>query len=143
MVAAGETAITAVAVVAERAERCPPCGGCRQRLAEFGTADTAVYLGRPGTSFDTTSLGELLPRSFGREELGEVTPLDEHAPRVGVVLGSGLGSVADAVEDAVVIGYDELPGFPAPSVAGHAGRAVLGVIGGVRRRCAPGPRASL
>jgi inosine/guanosine/xanthosine phosphorylase family protein len=52
-------------------------------------------------------------------------------PRVGVVLGSGLGAVADAVEDAVVVGYEELPGFPRPSVQGHAGRAVLGSIGGV------------
>ena len=53
------------------------------------------------------------------------------APRVGVVLGSGLGGVADAVEDPVVVGYEDLPGFPRPSVAGHAGRAVLGRIGGV------------
>jgi xanthosine phosphorylase len=52
-------------------------------------------------------------------------------PRVGVVLGSGLGAVADAVEDPVAVGYEELPGFPRPSVAGHAGRAVLGTIGGV------------
>jgi len=52
-------------------------------------------------------------------------------PRVGVVLGSGLGAVADAVSDPVVIGYEELPGFPRPGVEGHAGRAVLGVIGGV------------
>ena len=52
-------------------------------------------------------------------------------PRVGVVLGSGLGAVADAVEDPVVVGYEELPGFPRPSVAGHAGHAVLGSIGGV------------
>ena len=53
------------------------------------------------------------------------------SPRVGVVLGSGLGAVADAVEDPVVVGYEELPGFPRPSVSGHAGRAVLGTIGGV------------
>ncbi len=53
------------------------------------------------------------------------------SPRVGVVLGSGLGAVADAVQDAVVVGYEELPGFPRPTVAGHAGRAVLGHIGGV------------
>jgi xanthosine phosphorylase len=52
-------------------------------------------------------------------------------PRVGVVLGSGLGAVADAVEDAVVVGYEELPGFPRPTVFGHAGRAVLGSISGV------------
>ncbi|HWC85242.1 MAG TPA: purine-nucleoside phosphorylase [Solirubrobacteraceae bacterium] len=50
------------------------------------------------------------------------------APRVGVVLGSGLGAVAGAVEDPVVIGYEELPGFPQPTVAGHAGQAVLGRI---------------
>jgi len=53
------------------------------------------------------------------------------APRVGIVLGSGLGAVADAVEDAVAVGYEELPGFPRPGVAGHAGRVVLGVVGGV------------
>jgi xanthosine phosphorylase len=53
------------------------------------------------------------------------------SPRVGIVLGSGLGAVADAVEDAVVVGYEDLPGFPRPTVAGHAGRAVLGTIGGV------------
>jgi xanthosine phosphorylase len=57
--------------------------------------------------------------------------LAEHAPRVGVVLGSGLGAVADAVDDAAVIPYDELPGFPRPSVEGHLGRAVVGRIGGV------------
>jgi xanthosine phosphorylase len=53
------------------------------------------------------------------------------APRVGIVLGSGLGAVADAVADPVVVGYQELPGFPQPTVAGHAGQAVLGRIGGV------------
>ena len=53
------------------------------------------------------------------------------APRVGVVLGSGLGAMAGAVEDAVVVSYEQLPGFPRPSVAGHAGRAVLGSIGEV------------
>lgn len=53
------------------------------------------------------------------------------SPRVGVVLGSGLGAVADAVDDAVVVGYEDLPGFPRPTVVGHAGRAVLGSIAGV------------
>jgi xanthosine phosphorylase len=53
------------------------------------------------------------------------------SPRVGVVLGSGLGAVADAVEDPVVVDYSDLPGFPRPGVEGHAGRAVLGSIGGV------------
>jgi purine nucleotide phosphorylase len=52
-------------------------------------------------------------------------------PRVGIVLGSGLGGVADAVQDAIAVGYEELPGFPRPTVAGHAGRAVLGRMAGV------------
>ena len=52
-------------------------------------------------------------------------------PRVGVVLGSGLGAVADAVEGPVTVGYEELPGFPRPTVHGHAGRAVLGSLRGV------------
>jgi xanthosine phosphorylase len=52
-------------------------------------------------------------------------------PRVGVVLGSGLGAVADAVQDPTVIEYAELPGFPKPTVEGHGGHAVLGRIGAV------------
>jgi xanthosine phosphorylase len=52
-------------------------------------------------------------------------------PRVGVVLGSGLGGVADAVVDPVVIGYEELPGFPRPTVEGHAGQVLIGALGAV------------
>ena len=52
-------------------------------------------------------------------------------PRVGIVLGSGLSAVADAVEDATPVGYDDLAGFPRPSVEGHAGRALVGRIRGV------------
>jgi xanthosine phosphorylase len=52
-------------------------------------------------------------------------------PRVGIVLGSGLGEVADALEGPTVVPYDDLPGFPRPGVEGHAGRAVAGRIGAV------------
>lgn len=69
LVAAGESAITAVAVVAERVDRCPPCGGCRQRLREFGAAEVPVYLGRPGQTPETVTLGQLLPGAFGPDEL--------------------------------------------------------------------------
>ncbi|HYG87440.1 MAG TPA: purine-nucleoside phosphorylase [Azospirillum sp.] len=51
-------------------------------------------------------------------------------PRVGIVLGSGLGGIADRVEGAVAIPYTGLPGFPVPAVEGHAGRLVLGRLGG-------------
>ncbi|MDE3133626.1 MAG: purine-nucleoside phosphorylase [Acidobacteriota bacterium] len=52
-------------------------------------------------------------------------------PHVGVILGSGLGAVADAIEDPLVIGYEQLPGFPRPTVEGHAGKVVQGYIGEV------------
>ena len=52
------------------------------------------------------------------------------APRLGLVLGSGLGGLADAVQDATAIPYKDLPGFPVGSVAGHAGRLVLGTLEG-------------
>jgi xanthosine phosphorylase len=66
-----------------------------------------------------------------REAAQVLTERSGAAPRVGVVLGSGLGHVADAVENATPIPYSDLPGFPQPSVEGHAGRAVAGSIGGV------------
>ena len=52
------------------------------------------------------------------------------SPRVAVVLGSGLGPVADAVEAPTVIPYADLPGFPKPGVHGHHGQLLLGRLGG-------------
>ncbi|HUG40044.1 MAG TPA: purine-nucleoside phosphorylase [Longimicrobiales bacterium] len=51
-------------------------------------------------------------------------------PEVALVLGSGLGGLADAVEDAVRIPYGEIPGFTASTVVGHAGRLVAGRMEG-------------
>jgi purine-nucleoside phosphorylase len=51
-----------------------------------------------------------------------------------IVLGTGLGPLADAVEDTTVIAYADLPGFPATGVSGHAGRLVIGML--ERRRVA-------
>ncbi len=53
-------------------------------------------------------------------------------PELAVVLGSGLSSFAEDIEDARVIPYSEIPGMPAPAVAGHRGAAILGAIGGTR-----------
>ena len=52
------------------------------------------------------------------------------APRVAIVLGSGLGLFADGVEDASVIPYTDIPHFPQPTVEGHSGRLVAGTISG-------------
>jgi len=51
-------------------------------------------------------------------------------PEVGVVLGSGLGGLADELEDAVAIPFAELPGWPAATAPGHVGRLLLGRLGG-------------
>lgn len=59
-------------------------------------------------------------------------------PRVAIVLGSGLGPLADLVEDPAVISYGDLPGFPRPGVDGHAGRLLLGTLGGVPVACLQG-----
>ena len=52
------------------------------------------------------------------------------APELGLMLGSGLGDLADRLEDRVAIPYGELPGFHAGGLAGHAGALVLGRLSG-------------
>ena len=52
-------------------------------------------------------------------------------PRVGIVLGSGLGGLADDLENPVAIPFEVLPGWPAATAPGHAGRLLLGRLGGV------------
>jgi len=51
-------------------------------------------------------------------------------PAVGIVLGSGLGGLADDLEDAVAIPFAELPGWPTATAPGHVGRLLLGRLGG-------------
>lgn len=51
-------------------------------------------------------------------------------PRYGIVLGSGLGPLADTVDPVAVVDYDQLPGFPTPGVEGHAGQLTIGQLGG-------------
>jgi purine-nucleoside phosphorylase len=51
-------------------------------------------------------------------------------PEIGIVLGSGLGGLADELEDAVAIPFAELPGWPAATAPGHAGRLLLGRLAG-------------
>ncbi|HEV7753224.1 MAG TPA: purine-nucleoside phosphorylase [Baekduia sp.] len=71
-----------------------------------------------------TAAAEMVRERAAAEGLKPITP------RLGLVLGSGLGGLADAVTDAVAIPYAELPGFPVGSVVGHAGRLVLGTLAG-------------
>jgi purine-nucleoside phosphorylase len=61
---------------------------------------------------------------------GVVRSKTKTQPRVGLILGSGLGSLADSVQDPAVIPYGEIPGWPVSTVPGHAGRLVIGILEG-------------
>ena len=52
-------------------------------------------------------------------------------PRIAIVLGSGLGAVAEAVASPTFVTYGEIPNFPQSTVEGHSGRIVAGLLGGV------------
>ncbi|MBA3850398.1 MAG: purine-nucleoside phosphorylase [Opitutus sp.] len=53
------------------------------------------------------------------------------APKIAIILGSGLGGLAAKIDDAVVLNYGDLPGFPILTVAGHAGQLIVGKLDGV------------
>jgi purine-nucleoside phosphorylase len=53
-------------------------------------------------------------------------------PQLGIVLGSGLGPLVDALEQPLEIDYKDIPGFPQTTVEGHAGKLVYGMLGGKR-----------
>ena len=56
--------------------------------------------------------------------------LEGRKPVVGIVLGSGLGKLADQIQDPLVIPYSELPGFPVSTAIGHKGNFIVGTLGG-------------
>ncbi len=62
---------------------------------------------------------------FLRSKLGSLKP------RIGIVLGSGLGAVAEAVAKPIFVPYEEIPHFPRSTVEGHSGRIVAGLLNGV------------
>ena len=69
MALAGERRIAEILVIGDGDGLCTPCGGCRQRIREFASAETPIYIaGAEGLRL-TTSLAELLPYSFGPENL--------------------------------------------------------------------------
>ena len=51
-------------------------------------------------------------------------------PRIGIVLGSGLGKLADQIADPLVIPYKDIPGFPVSTAIGHKGNFIVGTLGG-------------
>ena len=60
------------------------------------------------------------------------------SPAVALVLGSGLGALAEQIDEATTIPFGDLPGFPVSTVTGHAGELVLGMLAGVPVACLKG-----
>lgn len=61
---------------------------------------------------------------FIKQQLGDRKPI------VGIILGSGLGRLATAVEDQLIIPYKTIPGFPVSTAVGHKGNFIIGKLGG-------------
>jgi purine-nucleoside phosphorylase len=69
---------------------------------------------------------------LARDGAAFVRSVTDLVPRVGVILGSGLGpALGDALEETASFSFEDLPGLPPPGVPGHAGRLVLGRLAGV------------
>jgi len=62
--------------------------------------------------------------SLIKSRIGDIQPV------LGIVLGSGLGSLANTIQDPIVIPYRELPGFPVSTAVGHKGNFIIGKLGG-------------
>jgi cytidine deaminase len=70
MIMGGGKKIVEMAVIAEKLALCPPCGGCRQKISEFASADTKIYLCDEVGVQKTMTIDELLPLSFKTDILG-------------------------------------------------------------------------
>ena len=53
-------------------------------------------------------------------------------PKIAIILGTGLGPIADLIEDKTVIPYSEIPNFPVSTVEGHSGNFIFGSLAGKR-----------
>ena len=75
-------------------------------------------------------IDEFLTRADYERSARFVTSRTQHHPHVGLILGSGLNPLADEIEQADVISYRDIPGFPVSTVQGHVGELVIGKLSG-------------
>ena len=69
LISQGHKKIVEVVVIGSGKKLCSPCGGCRQRLREFSKLDVSIHMCDVDGHIKTSTLGELLPDSFGPENL--------------------------------------------------------------------------
>src|SRR5690625_5101963 len=71
------------------------------------------------------------------QDIGEagqyiIEQIEGELPKIGLILGSGLGVLANELDEAIYIPYEKIPHFPSSTVAGHDGRLVIGLFEGQR-----------
>jgi purine-nucleoside phosphorylase len=71
---------------------------------------------------------EFLTEAHINEAVQAVQAQTDFKPRIGMILGSGLGSLADSVKERTIIQPDQIPGWPLSTVVGHSGKLVLGTL---------------
>lgn len=102
-------------------------------MASPGVSVSPSTMSVPMTPFDFVPFSERLDAL--ERAVRERTDI---VPNLGIVLGSGLGSLADELRDVVAIPFADLPGWPAASAPGHAGRLLLGTLEGMPVACLQG-----
>lgn len=110
-----------------------PARACKIWQTALLEALARVGVGLPGSNMDASEASKL-------SEAATFVQLrvPGAAPRVGLVLGSGLGALADELRDLKRLAYAAIPHHPTSSVAGHAGNLCLGELSGVRVACMQG-----
>ena len=113
------------------ATRCSTTGSSRRRTSRACSSRTTRPRRSSSSSRTTTSASPRAPHEPRRRASGGSGEETDLEPRVGVVLGSGLGGLADELEDASRSRTREIPGWPVSTAVGHAGVLVLGTLDGV------------
>ncbi len=65
-----------------------------------------------------------------QESISSIKEMTKSVPKIGLILGSGLGSLADEIKNPVKIKYEDIPNFPKSTVQGHEGQLVIGELSG-------------
>lgn len=102
------------------------------------SGSSASHSAAPPTGPDPGASAAFEALTRAEQAVRAILPRVGGEPTVGVVLGSGLGAWADALEGRVAIPYAEIPDMPTPKVVGHSGNLVLGHVGSVRVACLQG-----
>lgn len=88
------------------------------------------------------TMANRLKEEYSYEEIKEIADFllkkTKHRPQVGVICGSGLGGLADILDQKEAFDYTEIPNFPTSTVVGHKGKLVFGVLKGVPTVCMQG-----